>query len=140
MHGDFGGNAKRVIKLGAIEYRGSRLCYSFAYGKGELMSIIKNLLDSNERELRKITPIVDAVGKFEPALEKLSDLDLQGQNPGIPESAFRGEPLDKLLPEAFAVVREVSKRVLDMRHFDVQIIGGAVLHQGRIAENADWRR
>ncbi|HOB30279.1 MAG TPA: preprotein translocase subunit SecA [Bacillota bacterium] len=99
-----------------------------------LMSIIKNLLDSNERELRKITPIVDAVGKFEPALEKLSDLDLQGKTQEFRERSFRGEPLDKLLPEAFAVVREVSKRVLDMRHFDVQIIGGAVLHQGRIAE------
>lgn len=98
------------------------------------MSILKNLFNANDRELRKISPIVDSVGRFEPVLERASDGDLQGKTREFRERISRGEPLDKILPEAFAVVREVSKRVLDMRHFDVQIIGGVVLHQGRIAE------
>ena len=98
------------------------------------MSILKNLFNANDRELRKISPIVDSVGRFEPVLERASDGDLQGKTGEFRERISRGEPLDKILPEAFAVVREVSKRVLDMRHFDVQLIGGVVLHQGRIAE------
>ncbi|MBP8613991.1 MAG: preprotein translocase subunit SecA [Firmicutes bacterium] len=98
------------------------------------MSILKNLFNSNDRELRKIGPTVDSVARFEPTFERTSDSDLQRKTGEFRERISRGEPMDKILPEAFAVVREVSRRVLDMRHFDVQILGGVVLHQGRIAE------
>ena len=98
------------------------------------MSILKNLFNPNERELRRIAPIVTAVSRLESGIAKLSDPDLQGKTREFQERSSRGESLDSLLPEAFAVVREVARRVLDMRHFDVQIIGGIVLHQGRIAE------
>ena len=98
------------------------------------MSILKNLFNSNDRELRKIGPTVDSVARFEPTFERTSDSDLQRKTGEFRERISRGEPMDKILPEAFAVVRDVSRRVLDMRHFDVQILGGVVLHQGRIAE------
>ncbi len=98
------------------------------------MSILKKLFNPNERELRRIAPIIAAVSRLEPGTKKLSDADLQGKTREFQERSSRGESLDSLLPEAFAVVREVARRVLDMRHFDVQIIGGIVLHQGRIAE------
>ncbi|QUL99641.1 MAG: preprotein translocase subunit SecA [Candidatus Fermentithermobacillus carboniphilus] len=99
-----------------------------------MVSILKGLLDSNERELRRLRPIVQAVSSFEPHLKKLSDSELAAKTQEFKERIARGEPVDRLLPEAFATVREVSSRVLDMRHFDVQIMGGIVLHQGRIAE------
>jgi preprotein translocase subunit SecA len=98
------------------------------------MSILKNLFNPNERELRRIAPVVTAVSRLESGMKKLSDTDLQRKTREFQERSSRGESLDSLLPEAFAVVREVARRVLDMRHFDVQIIGGIVLHQGRIAE------
>jgi preprotein translocase subunit SecA len=88
----------------------------------------------NERELKKLRPIVEQVGVFEPALLKLSDEQLRGKTVGFRERASRGEALDSLLPEAFAVVREAGRRTVNMRHFDVQLIGGAVLHRGAIAE------
>lgn len=88
----------------------------------------------NDRELKKLNPIVDAVGALEPKMAAMSDQDLAAMTPAFKSRIENGESLDSLLPEAYAVVREASKRALDMRHFDVQILGGIVLHQGNIAE------
>src|SRR6266699_392280 len=88
----------------------------------------------NERDLKKLRPIVGEVGAFEPTIEALSDEQLRGKTVEFRQRLANGESLDDLLPEAFAVVRETGRRVLSMRHFDVQLIGGAVLHKGRIAE------
>ncbi|MEW6056093.1 MAG: preprotein translocase subunit SecA [Bdellovibrionota bacterium] len=88
----------------------------------------------NERELRSIYPMVDKVNSLESQIQSLTDSGLAGKTAEFKERVSRGESLDSLLPEAFAVMREASKRVLGMRHFDVQLIGGAVLHRGRIAE------
>ncbi len=98
------------------------------------MSILRNLFNPNERELRKVSHTVAAVSRLEPGMKKLSDTELRGKTQEFRERSARGESRDSLLPESFAVVREVARRVLDMRHFDVQIIGGVILHQGRIAE------
>ncbi len=88
----------------------------------------------NERDLKKLRPIVGQVGAFEPAIQALSDEQLRAKTAEFRTRLANGETLDDLLPEAFAVVREAGRRVLSMRHFDVQLIGGAVLHSGRIAE------
>jgi preprotein translocase subunit SecA len=88
----------------------------------------------NERELRRLAPLVDGITALEPDCRDLSDAQLQAKTAHFRERLDRGEPLDDLLPEAFAVVREASVRVLGMRPFDVQLIGGIVLHQGKIAE------
>ena len=88
----------------------------------------------NERELKRMAPIVDAINQLEPQYQALSDADLQAKTLEFKERYAKGETLDDLLPEAFAAVREASVRVLGMRHFDVQIIGGIVLHEGKIAE------
>ena len=88
----------------------------------------------HDRELKKIRPIVEKINSLEPQIEKLSDDELKAKTPYFKEQIEKGKSLDDLLPEAFAVVRETSKRVLGMRHFDVQLIGGVVLHQGKIAE------
>src|SRR5262245_19856968 len=88
----------------------------------------------NERDLKKLRPIVGQVGAFESSVQALSDEQLRGKTAEFRTRLANGETLDDLLPEAFAVVREAGRRVLNMRHFDVQLIGGAVLHAGRIAE------
>ena len=88
----------------------------------------------NERVLRQLSRIVARINALEPEFEKLSDDALRGKTAEFRQRVAAGETLDKLLPEAFAVVREGAKRVLGMRHYDVQLIGGMVLHQGRIAE------
>ena len=88
----------------------------------------------NERLLRQLNRIVLKINALEPELEKLSDAQLQAKTPEFKQRIAGGEPLDKILPEAFAVCREASKRVLGMRHYDVQLIGGMVLHLGKIAE------
>ena len=88
----------------------------------------------NERELNKIRPLVDRINVLEPDMQAKSDDELRAQTRWFRERYQAGETLDELLPEAFATVREVSVRTLGMRHFDVQLIGGVVLHQGRIAE------
>ncbi len=98
------------------------------------MSILRKLFNPNERELRKLSRTVDDVSSLEPDMRALSDTKLKGKTGEFKGRVARGESLDDLLPEAFAVVREASRRVLDMRHFDVQIMGGIILHQGRIAE------
>lgn len=97
--------------------------------------ILKRIFGSkNDRELRRLAPLVDHITSLEPEIRKLSDADLAAKTPHFKERLDRGETLDDLLPEAFAVVREASLRVLGLRPFDVQLIGGIVLHQGKIAE------
>jgi preprotein translocase subunit SecA len=88
----------------------------------------------NERELKAMRPIVEAVGSLEPRIRDLSDQELAHKTVEFREKLAQGATLDDLMPEAFAVVRETGRRVLNMRHFDVQLIGGAVLHKGKIAE------
>ncbi|HVW09038.1 MAG TPA: preprotein translocase subunit SecA [Bryobacteraceae bacterium] len=88
----------------------------------------------NDRELKAMRPIVAAINDLEPSMQKLSDIDLAAKTIDFKERIARGATLDDLLPEAFAVVREAGRRVLNMRHFDVQLIGGMVLHKGQIAE------
>src|SRR3981081_2432917 len=88
----------------------------------------------NERELKRLRPVVGQVSGLEPAIQALSDAQLRSKTAEFRERFANGETLDDLLPEAFAVVREAGRRVLNMRHFDVQLIGGAVLHKGKIAE------
>ena len=88
----------------------------------------------NERELKKVRPLVARINDLESGITPLSDADLKARTAQFRERVGRGESLDDLLPEAFATVREAGRRVLNMRHFDVQLIGGMVLHGGRIAE------
>ena len=101
--------------------------------------MVTNLLtkvfgSKNERELKKINPIVEKINALEPQMQSMSDEALKAQTPLFKERLNNGESLDDILPEAFATVREASIRTLQMRHFDVQLIGGIVLHQGKIAE------
>ena len=99
------------------------------------MSLLTQIFGSrNQRLLKQYQKTVREINALEPAIEKLSDAELQAKTPAFKERIAAGEALDALLPEAFAVCREASKRVLRMRHFDVQMIGGMVLHFGKIAE------
>ena len=88
----------------------------------------------SEKEVKRVMPIVAKINGLEEEISKLSDSELRGKTDEFKNRLNKGETLDDILPEAFAVVREASKRVLGMRHFDVQLIGGIILHQGRIAE------
>ena len=88
----------------------------------------------SEKEVKRVRPIVEKINSLEPAMKELSDSELVAKTPYFKEQLENGKTLDDILPEAFAVVREASRRVLGMRHFDVQLIGGIILHQGRIAE------
>ena len=88
----------------------------------------------NERELKRLRPLVAAINDLEPAMQRLSDHELAAKTAEFRQRLAQGATLDDLLIEAFAVVREVARRILNMRHFDVQLIGGMVLHQGKIAE------
>ena len=88
----------------------------------------------SEKEVKRVRPIVEKINSLEPEIQKLSDEELRNKTAEFKDRLTQGETLDDILPEAFAVVREASKRVLGMRHFDVQLIGGIILHQGRIAE------
>ncbi len=88
----------------------------------------------SSREIKRVMPLVKKINELEPAMSALSDIQLKAKTSEFKIRLDSGETLDDLLPEAFAVVREASKRVLEMRHFDVQLIGGIILHQGRIAE------
>ena len=97
--------------------------------------VLKKIFGSrNDRVLKQISPLVDEVNRYEAEIRKLSDDDLKGKTPEFRQRLENGESLDDLLPEAFATVREASARVLGMRPFDAQMVGGIVLHQGRIAE------
>ena len=100
-----------------------------------LSKLVKSLFgSSNDRELRKMQKTVDGINQCEADLQALSDQQLQDKTAEYKSRVDLGESLDEILPEAFATVRETAKRVLDMRHFDVQMIGGIVLHQGKITE------
>ncbi|MDY6087690.1 MAG: preprotein translocase subunit SecA [Succiniclasticum sp.] len=98
-------------------------------------SLIKKIFgDPNAKELKNIQPLVEKINALEPEMEKLSSANLQAKTQEFKLRLQKGETLDQLLPEAFAVVREAAKRVTGMRHYDVQLIGGVVLHRGKIAE------
>ncbi|MDI9441928.1 MAG: preprotein translocase subunit SecA [Firmicutes bacterium] len=99
-----------------------------------MLKTLRNLIDPTERELRRLQSTVDIINKLEPEMQALSDTQLRARTDEFRTRLSQGESLDDLLPEAFAVVREASCRTLKMRHFDVQLLGGIVLHQGRIAE------
>src|SRR5688500_11937887 len=90
--------------------------------------------DSNEKVIKNLQPVVAAINKLEPQFEKLSDEALAAKTAEFKGRLAKGEDLDDLLEEAFAAVREASKRTLKQRHFDVQLMGGIVLHSGKIAE------
>ncbi len=99
------------------------------------MGILEKIFGSySEKELKRIKPIVDEIEAMEPEIKKLSDAQIRGKTQEFKNRLANGDTLDDILPEAFAVVREASIRVLGMRHFRVQLIGGIILHQGRIAE------
>ncbi len=101
------------------------------------MSLLTKIFGSrNQRLLKQYQNTVRQINALEPAMEKLSDAELQAKTPAFRERLAQGETLDAILPEAFAVCREASRRVLKMRHFDVQLIGSMVLHNGKIAEMA----
>ncbi len=100
-----------------------------------IKSIVEKVIGSySDREIKRILPIVDKIESLEEEMKALSDYELKAKTPYFKERLAKGETLDDILPEAFAVVREAASRVLGMRHFRVQLIGGIILHQGRIAE------
>ncbi|MDG1474633.1 MAG: preprotein translocase subunit SecA, partial [Porticoccaceae bacterium] len=100
-----------------------------------LSKLFKKLFGtSNDRELRQMRKVVTTINRFEEELKTLDDAALQDQTAVLRQQLDEGQTLDQILPKAFAVVRETSQRVLGMRHFDVQMIGGLTLHQGKIAE------
>src|SRR5947207_4613483 len=96
--------------------------------------LAKTFGTQNDRELKRLRPLVAQINALEPSIQPLSDDALRAKTAEFRQRLAGGETLDDILPEAFAVVREVGKRVLNMRHFDVQLIGGYALHQGRISE------
>ena len=98
-------------------------------------NVLKAIFGSrNDRLLKQYRKTVDVINALEPQVEKLSDEALAAKTPELKARVAAGTPLEDILPEAFAVVREASRRVLGMRHFDVQLVGGLALHQGKIAE------
>lgn len=100
-----------------------------------MLNVLKKVFGTrNDRELRRMTPIVAHINSIEPQFRALSDDALRNKTTEFKERFQKGESLDRLLPEAFATMREASRRVLNKRHFDVQLIGGIVLHEGKIAE------
>ncbi|MCR8645031.1 preprotein translocase subunit SecA [Paenibacillus sp. N1-5-1-14] len=100
-----------------------------------MLGLVKKIFgDSNEREIKRMLKVVDHINSIEPQFTGLSDEELRNKTVEFRERIEKGETLDELLPEAFAVVREASKRVLGKRHYDVQLVGGMVLHEGQIAE------
>jgi len=99
-----------------------------------MLKWLGSLIDSNEKEIRRLEPIVDQVNALEPEFQKLSDAELRAKTGELKSRLGNGETLDDILPEAFAAVREAARRTIGERHFDVQLIGGMALHQGKIAE------
>ena len=100
-----------------------------------VMKLLTSLFGSkNEREIKRLQPIVEQINQLEPQIQALSDDALKNQTAKFKEAVANGADLDSLLPEAFATVREASVRTLQMRHFDCQMVGGMILHKGRIAE------
>ena len=100
-----------------------------------ILKVLKSIIGSkNERELKRMAPLVEATNRLESPFKALSDAELRAKTDEFRYRLSAGETLEDLLPEAFAAVREASVRTLGMRHFDVQLIGGIVLHEGKIAE------
>ncbi|MCY9514166.1 preprotein translocase subunit SecA [Paenibacillus apiarius] len=100
-----------------------------------MLGIVKKIFgDANEREVKRLMKTVELINGMEPEFEKLSDDQLRAKTDEFRERLEKGDTLDQLLPEAFATVREAAKRTLGMRHYDVQLLGGMVLHEGKIAE------
>jgi preprotein translocase subunit SecA len=99
-----------------------------------MLKWLGSLVDSNEKELRRFEPIVEKINSLEPEFQKLSDAELRAKTDEFKARLVNNEILDDVLPEAFAAVREAAKRTIGERHFDVQLMGGIVLHQGKIAE------
>ncbi|MDH4367755.1 MAG: preprotein translocase subunit SecA, partial [Dehalococcoidia bacterium] len=95
---------------------------------------LSSLIDSNEKELKRLQPLVGDINSHEPDFEKLTDAELRAKTDEFKARLNDGENPDEILPEAYAAVREAAKRTIKQRHFDVQLIGGIVLHQGKIAE------
>ena len=99
------------------------------------MGLLEKIFGTHsEHELKRIYPIVDKIEALEPDMQKLSDEELRDKTKEFKERLAKGETLDDILPEAFATVREAAVRTLHMRHYRVQLIGGIILHQGRISE------
>ena len=111
---------------------------TFIFGENrynENMSILDKIFgDANEAYLKKLQSVIEKINSFEPVFEKFSSEQLREKTKEFKQRLVKGESLDNILPEAFALVREAGKRTLNQRHFDVQMIGGIVLHQGKIAE------
>ena len=99
---------------------------------GQLLA--KVIGTQNDRELKRLMPLVAKINDLEASVKPLSDDQFKAKTAGFKERVARGESLDDLLPEVFAVVREAGRRALNMRHYDVQLIGGMVLHAAKIAE------
>jgi len=99
-----------------------------------MLKWLGSLVDSNEKELKRLEPIVAQINSLEPEFQKLSDAELRAKTDEFKARLKNGETLDDILPEAFAAVREAARRTIGERHFDVQLMGGIVLHQGKIAE------
>ena len=100
-----------------------------------LQKVLTKVFGSKQdRDTKLLQPIVDQINQLEPEMQRLSDAALQSKTPQFRERLDAGESLDALLPEAFAAVREAAVRTLNQRHYDVQLMGGIVFHQGKIAE------
>src|ERR687888_504945 len=100
-----------------------------------MFNFLKKIVgDSNDRAIKQIMPLVEEINRLEPEFQALSEAQLGEQTAEFKERLQGGESLDDLLPEAFAAVREAARRTIGQRHYDVQLIGGIVLHQGKIAE------
>ncbi len=111
------------------------LIWADGYFGGSTMKLKDKLFGTHStRELKRITPLVDKIEALRPAMQELSDEELKGKTAEYKKRLAEGETLDDLLPEAFATVREAGRRVMNMEHYRVQLIGGVILHQGRIAE------
>src|SRR5205085_110820 len=99
------------------------------------MGLLQKIFGSkNQRELKKLQPIIARIGELEPTMKKKSDAELKEMTAEFKRRLDKGATLDEILPEAYAVVREAGIRKLGQRHYDVQMIGGIILHQGKIAE------
>ncbi len=99
-----------------------------------MLNVLRNLFDDNAKEVKRMQRTVDQINELEPAIASLTDSELRAKTQEFKERLAADETMEEILPEAFAVVREASRRVVGMRPFDAQLMGGIVLHQGRIAE------
>ncbi len=99
-----------------------------------MLQVLRKLFDTTKKDVEALLPLVERINGYEAEIAALSDEEIKAKTPAFKKRLESGETLEDVLPEAFAVVREASKRTLGMRHFDVQMLGGAVLHQGRISE------